>query len=51
MPASNSFSLSKAIIGFFDGAFEYEGRTFQQLTDNERELFENYEITIVEIIE
>lgn len=39
------------VVGFFDGEFEYNGNVFEDLTDKEKEVFENYKLTISEITE
>jgi hypothetical protein len=35
-----------AIVGFFDGEFEYEGSTFDDLNDEQKRIFEDYKLTI-----
>ena len=41
----------EAILGFFDGAFEYQGSTFEELPDNDKAAFETYKLTISEVHE
>ncbi|MDH4366836.1 MAG: DUF262 domain-containing protein [Dehalococcoidia bacterium] len=41
----------KAIIGFFDGEFEYQGETFDSLSNDDRDTFEHYKLTIAEVTE
>ena len=41
----------KAIVGYFDGDFEYEGDTFDALSDPQKLVFENYKLTIAEVTE
>jgi len=41
----------KAIIGYFDGDFEYEGDTFDKLSVTQRNTFEDYKLTIAEVTE
>lgn len=40
-----------AIIGFYDEELEYNGNTFEDLSPQEKERFENYKLTITEITE
>lgn len=41
----------KAIVGYFDGDFEYNGDTFDDLSDAQKRLFEDYKLTIAEVTE
>ena len=41
----------KAIVGFFDGEFEYKGETFDDLSNDDRDKFEQYKLTIAEVTE
>ncbi len=41
----------KAIVGYFDGEFEYEGDTFDELNDPQKHIFEDYKLTIAEVTE
>lgn len=41
----------KAIVGYFDGNFEYAGATFDVLSDPQKRVFEDYELTIAEVTE
>lgn len=41
----------KAIVGFFDGEFEYQGETFDGLSNDDRDTFEHYKLTIAEVTE
>lgn len=41
----------KAIVGYFDGDFEYEGDTFDALSDTQKRVFEDYKLTITEVTE
>ncbi|GAG25396.1 unnamed protein product, partial [marine sediment metagenome] len=41
----------QAIVGFFDGEFEYQGDTFEDLGDEHKEIFEHYKLTIAEVTE
>lgn len=41
----------RAIVGFFDEEFTYEGRTFGRLTDAQKETIEDYKLTITEVEE
>ena len=41
----------EAILGFFDGAYEYQGSTFENLSDDEKAEFEAYKLTISEVHE
>jgi hypothetical protein len=40
-----------AILGFFDGEFEYEGQTFEELSNDKKLYFEQYKLTIAEVTE
>lgn len=35
-----------AIVGFFDGEFKYAGTVFEKLSDEQKEIFEDYKLTI-----
>ena len=41
----------KAIVGYFDGDFEYEEETFDRLSDSRKRVFEEYKLTIAEVTE
>ena len=41
----------EAILGFFDGAYEYRGSTFEDLPDDDKAEFEAYKLTISEVHE
>ena len=41
----------KAIVGYFDGDFEYEGDTFDALSDTQKRIVEDYKLTITEVTE
>ena len=41
----------EAILGFFDGAYEYQGSTFEDLPDYAKATFEAYKLTISEVHE
>jgi uncharacterized protein with ParB-like and HNH nuclease domain len=41
----------QAIVGFFDGEFKYEERTFEELGEAEKRIFEDYKLTITEVDE
>ncbi len=41
----------EAILGFFDGAYEYQGSTFEDLSDEDKTTFETYKLTISEVHE
>lgn len=41
----------KAIVGFFDGEFEYQGDKFENLSDEQKGIFEKYKLTITEVTE
>ena len=41
----------EAILGFFDGAYEYQGSTFEDLLENAKAAFETYKLTISEVHE
>jgi hypothetical protein len=41
----------QAIVGFFDGEFEYEEQTFERLSEVEKRIFEDYKLTITEVDE
>ena len=41
----------QAIIGFFDREFEYQRQTFEELTQEEKQTFEEYKLTITEVDE
>jgi len=39
----------QAIVGFFDGEFEYSGQTFEELSPTDKATFEDYKLTITEV--
>ena len=41
----------ESILGFFDGAYEYQGSTFEDLPDDAKATFETYNLTISEVHE
>ena len=41
----------EAILGYFDGAYEYEGRTFEDLSEKGKATFEDYKLSISEVHE
>ena len=41
----------EAVLGFFDGAYEYQGSTFEDLSDDAKTAFETYKLTISEVHE
>ena len=41
----------EAILGFFDGAYEYQGSTFEDFPDDAKAAFESYKLTISEVHE
>jgi len=41
----------KAIVGYFDGDFEYEGDTFDKLSLTQKTTFEEYKLTVAEVNE
>lgn len=41
----------KAIVGYFDGDFEYGGDTFGKLSNSQKRVFEDYKLTIAEVTE
>lgn len=41
----------QAIVGFFDGEFKYEERTFEELEEAKKRIFEDYNLTITEVDE
>ena len=41
----------EAILGFFDGAYDYQGNTFEDLPEEDKEVFEAYKLTISEVHE
>jgi hypothetical protein len=41
----------QAIVGFFDGEFEYEQQIFEELTTERKTIFEDYKLTITEVEE
>lgn len=40
-----------AIVGFFDGEFQYDERTFEELGESDKRIFEDYKLTITEVDE
>lgn len=40
-----------AIVGFFDGEFQYDERTFEELGESDKRIFEEYKLTITEVDE
>lgn len=39
----------RAIVGYFDGEFKYDGCTFDELSDPQKHKFEEYNLTIAEV--
>ena len=41
----------QAIVGFFDGEFEYNEQRFEELAETDKAIFEDYKLTITEVEE